>query len=69
VRRIGPDEGAAARLQTQLIAWHDAGRPGTAALHLTVVPRTPGAARPTLPRDPRAYLVEQPSATVVVRWN
>jgi protein-L-isoaspartate(D-aspartate) O-methyltransferase len=69
VRRIGPDDGAAGRLQSQLIAWHDAGRPGNGPLHLTVIPRTPGDGRPTLPHDRRAYLIEQPSATVVVRWN
>jgi protein-L-isoaspartate(D-aspartate) O-methyltransferase len=69
VRRIGPDDGAAARLQTQLIAWHDAGRPGNAALRMTVIPRTLGAARPTPARDARARLVEQRSATVVVRWE
>jgi len=69
VRRIGPDDGAAARLQVQLIAWHEAGRPGNALLRLTVIPRAPRSARPTLARDPRARLVEQPSATVVVRWD
>jgi hypothetical protein len=36
---------------------------------MTVIPRTLGAARPTPARDARARLVEQRSATVVVRWE
>ncbi|HTW86294.1 MAG TPA: methyltransferase domain-containing protein [Candidatus Sulfotelmatobacter sp.] len=69
VRRYGPDDGATARLQAQLIAWDDAGRPGNAELQVMVIPRDRGAARPTLARDPRARIVEQPSSTVLVSWR
>jgi protein-L-isoaspartate(D-aspartate) O-methyltransferase len=69
LRRFGADEGAVARLQAQLVGWDDAGRPGNAALHVTVIPRERGAARPVLASHARERVVEQPSSTVVVRWD
>jgi protein-L-isoaspartate(D-aspartate) O-methyltransferase len=69
VARYGPDDGALARLQAQLVAWDDAGRPGNDALRITVVPRERGAPRPAIERAPGARVVEQPSGTVVVRWS
>ncbi|HTD32575.1 MAG TPA: methyltransferase domain-containing protein [Candidatus Elarobacter sp.] len=36
LRRFGPHEGSLPRMQTALAAWDDAGRPGNAALRVTV---------------------------------
>jgi protein-L-isoaspartate(D-aspartate) O-methyltransferase len=38
VRRFGDDRGAVARVQRAVADWDDAGRPGNAALHVTVDP-------------------------------
>jgi protein-L-isoaspartate(D-aspartate) O-methyltransferase len=47
LRRFGPHEGTLPRMQSALAAWDDAGRPGNAALRVTV--DASGATRATLP--------------------
>jgi len=69
LRRFGAADDALARLQAQVAAWDDAGRPGNAALHITVIPRARGAARPAIADHAQRRVVEQPSSTVVVRWD